>query len=145
MPTTRSLKVMPLTADRFDDLVPLFNEGGDPKWCWCVYWRVRAKDFAGSAPSRNRERLRELAGHRDPPGLVAYAGDRLVGWVSLGPRGDFERLEHSKVRPRLDDVPVWSIVCFVVSKHARGQGIARALLDAAIEHARQAGAPALEA
>src|SRR5262249_15117576 len=49
------------------------------------------------------------------------------------------------VRPKLDDVPVWSIVCFVVSKTARGQGLTRQLLDAAATYARAHGASALEA
>jgi GNAT superfamily N-acetyltransferase len=40
---------------------------------------------------------------------------------------------------------VWSIVCFAVSESARGHGIARTLLEAAVEHARERGAEALEA
>ena len=68
-----------------------------------------------------------------------------MGWVSLGPRDDFQRIVHSRVIPTIDDRPVWSIVCFAVSKHARKQGVARALLDAAIAYARDRGAPALEA
>ena len=66
-----------------------------------------------------------------PPGLVAFDGERAVGWVSLGPRTDFERIVRSRVIPTIDDRPVWSIVCFAVSSSARGQGVARALLDAA--------------
>ena len=33
------LTVMSLTPERFMDLAALFEEGGDPKWCWCQ-WRV---------------------------------------------------------------------------------------------------------
>jgi GNAT superfamily N-acetyltransferase len=78
--------------------------------------------------------------------LVALAADgRAVGWVSLGPREDFDRLERSRVRPRLDGLAVWSIVCFVVARRARRQGIGGQLLDAAIAFAREHGAPALEA
>lgn len=43
------------------------------------------------------------------------------------------------------DVPVWSIVCFVVSRTVRGQGLTTRLLDAAMEYARAHGAPGLEA
>lgn len=45
----------------------------------------------------------------------------------------------------MDDAPVWSIVCFVVSRRARGQGIATALLDAAIAYGLEGGATMLEA
>jgi GNAT superfamily N-acetyltransferase len=127
-------------------LAALFEEGGDPRWCWCQFWRVRGTDFGRSTAERNREALQGLVARQPAPGLVAVEpGGRVVGWVGLGPREDFERLERSKVRPRLDDVPVWSIVCFVVARRARRQGLAARLLGAAIEYARAQGAPELEA
>jgi GNAT superfamily N-acetyltransferase len=83
---------------------------------------------------------------RDPaPGLLAYREGRVVGWVSVAPREDYDRLTHSRVRPKLDDVPVWCVVCFVVSKTARGEGLTARLLDAATVYARDHGAPAVEA
>ncbi len=45
----------------------------------------------------------------------------------------------------VDDQPVWSIICFVVPAAHRGQGVARALLDAAVEHARRRKVRLLEA
>jgi GNAT superfamily N-acetyltransferase len=82
----------------------------------------------------------------EPPGLVALDDDgRAVGWVSLAPRNAYERIVHSRVIPKIDDRPVWSIVCFAVSATARGRGVARELLRAAIEFARAEGAIALEA
>ena len=45
----------------------------------------------------------------------------------------------------VDDKPVWSIVCFVVSRKARKQGVAHALLEAAMDYAREHGATLLEA
>lgn len=44
----------------------------------------------------------------------------------------------------IDDTPVWSVVCFVVGRKSRGQGMAVALLDA-INYARDRGAATLEA
>ena len=140
--------ITPLTPDRFGDLAQLFDEGGDPKWCWCTWFRFRGSSW-GTTTARHREAMLELAGRdttRSPaPGLLAYDGGRAVGWVSLGPREDFDRLTHSRVLAPVDDKPVWSIVCFVVSRNVRGQGIARELLDAAISYARTRGAVALEA
>jgi GNAT superfamily N-acetyltransferase len=45
----------------------------------------------------------------------------------------------------VDETPVWSIVCFVVGRRSRGRGVARALLAAGIDYARQQGATTLEA
>jgi len=92
-----------------------------------------------------RQALHDQAWSDEPPGLVALEGDRAVGWVSLAPRERFERLERSKKIPRLDDTPVWAIVCFAVSASARGHGVGRALLDAAVAYAADRGATTLEA
>lgn len=44
----------------------------------------------------------------------------------------------------VDDLPVWSIVCFVVPSPRRGRGVASALLRHAVDHARRSGACAVE-
>ena len=139
------MRVVPLTGETWDALAELFREGGDPRWCWCQHWRLRSKDMAAAKVPQLRQRLHDQARSAEPPGLVAFDGERAVGWVSLGPRTDFERIVRSKVIPTIDDRPVWSIVCFAVSSTARGQGVAKALLDAAIDYARKRGADALEA
>ena len=140
-----ALHIEPLSSTTWLALEAFFREGGDPRWCWCQYWRLRAKDFAASRVPQLRDRLRAAADGPLPPGLVALREDRAVGWVSLGPRLDFERIERSRVIPRVDDVPVWSIVCFAVSRTARGEGVGAALLEAAVNLAAVRGATILEA
>lgn len=140
-----NLRIEPLTASSWDALAALFVEGGDPRWCWCQFQRLRSKDMSAMKVPQLRERLRAQASSEEPPGLVAFDGDRAVGWVSLGPRTDFERIVRSRVIPKIDDRPVWSIVCFAVSKSSRGAGVGRALLAGAIDYARGRGATALEA
>jgi GNAT superfamily N-acetyltransferase len=145
-PTPSKLGVHPLTSDRFADLAGLFSEGGDPKWCWCQYFRKPGLDWTNSAGAGNRAGLEALAARPDlAPGLVGYLDGRAVGWVSLAPREDYGRLETAKLLARVDDQPVWSIVCFVVSRKARGQGVASALLRGAIAYAKEHGATMLEA
>jgi GNAT superfamily N-acetyltransferase len=141
------LEILPLTPARWTDFSTLFDEGGDPKTCSCMYWRLRSKDWSFANAAETRTAMRRLVDERrDPaPGLVAYQAGRVVGWISVGPRDDYARLVSSRVRPRLDDVAVWSVVCFVVSRHARGHGLTTRLLDAATTSAREHGAPALEA
>jgi ribosomal protein S18 acetylase RimI-like enzyme len=140
-----TIEVRPLTDETWEPLAALFRDGGDPRWCWCQFWRLRSKDFAALKVPQLRERLHEQAASDQPPGLVAFDGDRAVGWVSVAPRADYQRVVHSKVIPTIDDRPVWSIVCFAVSQTARRRGIARRLLDEAIAFAGSRGATALEA
>ncbi len=141
------LDVRPLSKARLPDLAALFDEGGDAKTCQCAFWRVPGPGTGWQdwTKAKNRSVLASLAGRDPAPGLVAYREGRAVGWVSVGPREDYARLERSKVLARIDDKPVWSIVCFVVSRKERGQGIAGALLDAAIEYASDHGATLVEA
>ncbi len=139
-----TVRIVPLTPATWSALEALFREGGDPRWCWCQFWRLRAKDFSALKVPQLREGLRDQAWSHEPPGLVALEGERALGWVSLAPRERFERLGRSKVIPRVDDAPVWSIVCFAVSETARGQGVGRALLDAAVDYATERGATMIE-
>ena len=143
--TEPGFRIEPLTEATWEPLAALFREGGDPRWCYCQFWRLRSKDFSRLHVPELRERLHEQARSEMPPGLLALDGDRAVGWVGFGPRIDFRRVVHSKVIPAIDDRPVWSIVCFASTPSARGRGLGRALLDAAVEVAREHGAPAVEA
>jgi GNAT superfamily N-acetyltransferase len=49
------------------------------------------------------------------------------------------------VAKRVDEKPVWSIVCFFVDPKDRGKGIMEGLLEGAIHYARSQGATLLEA
>src|SRR5207249_4641440 len=116
--------------------------------CYCMYYRRSGKHDvpAGMTYSEaNKRALRKLVDRGVVPGLIGYEKDRPIGWVSLGPREDYARLKRSPVMKPVDERPVWSIVCFFVDRHERGQGVAEALLRAAVIHARENGVRLLEA
>ncbi len=139
------VEVHPLTVDRWDDLVALFGPKGAQEGCWCMYFRQTAKEWREMKGEANRLALevKVLAG--EEPGLLAYVDGRPVGWISLGPRDEFVRLRASRILRPVDDEPVWSIVCFFVTKDHRGRGLTVELLRAAIDHAKVHGARILEA
>ena len=145
------LTVKPLTPENWPDLEKVFNARGCSvaRGCWCMYYRrsgATSKPPAGMThAARNRADLAALARAQTPPGLVGYRGRTPIGWLSLGPRQDFAKLARSPVMKPVDDAPVWSIICFVVPSAYRGQGVARALLAAAIAWARKRGVTLLEA
>ncbi len=140
------LEVHPATAERFDDVASLLRpRREDAAACWCLAFRLTSGEFNSLTPAQQPERLRELCRHAPPPGVIAYLEDKPVGWCGLGPRSGMERLMRSRTIPLVDEVPVWSIVCFVVKASHRRQGIGHALLAGVIDYARASGAPALEA
>ena len=141
----------PLTPERWPDMETVFNARGCSvaRGCWCMYYRrsgQRGPLPAGTTPgAANRADLRALVDAGRPPGLVGYRDGVPVGWVSLAPRQEFAKLARSPVMKPVDDRPVWSIVCFVVPAAHRGQGVARALLAAAVDYAARQGATLIEA
>lgn len=78
-----------------------------------------------------------------PPGVLAYEDGTVVGWCGAAPRAEPHASAHSRRFPHADDLPVWSAWCFRVRGGHRGRGVARALLEGAVEHAREHGAPAV--
>jgi ribosomal protein S18 acetylase RimI-like enzyme len=144
------LAVRPLTPERWPDLETVFGARGCSvaRGCWCMYYRQSGAPAVPAGMTRgqaNRAGLKALVDAGRPPGLVGYRGRTPVGWVSLGPREDYAKLVRSPVMKAVDDRPVWSIVCFVVPAEYRGQGVAEALLQAAIAYAQRQGAKVLEA
>ena len=70
------IAIHPLTTDRWADVAALFEEGGDPKWCWCQFYRERGLDWSNSTAADNRERLASLTRDRPPPLASARARAR---------------------------------------------------------------------
>jgi GNAT superfamily N-acetyltransferase len=141
------LEVHPVTADRWDDLVALFERKGPrggtpiPGSCWCMAWR----EEQGPPPLR-KAAMRACVDSGRVPGLIAYAAGRPIGWVAVAPREDHTRLERSRqYGPCPGDRGVFAVTCFYVDRDARGSGVGSALLDAAIAYARASGATALDA
>jgi GNAT superfamily N-acetyltransferase len=91
--------------------------------------------------------MRTLVEEGREPGLLAYEDGVPIGWVSVSPRASLGHLSRSKhYGPREgEEDEVWSIVCFIVHASARHRGVAKALLRAAVEHALERGASAVEA
>jgi len=145
-----SLEIHPLTPERWPDLVRLFNGpgGSQVRGCWCMFYRRSGRTEVPdgmSRPEHAKCSLKALVDAGTVPGLIGYRGGEPVGWLSLGPREDYARLERSPVMRPVDAKPVWSVVCFFTAKQMRGQHVAEAMLAGAIDYARSCGARLLEA
>lgn len=140
-----AIEVVPATADRWPDVVAVMGGSGGDRGCWCQYYRWSSSDFSALGAGGGRRALESQVATGPPPGLLGYIDGVPVGWVGIGPRAEMGRLVRSRTIPLIDDVAVWSILCFLVRPGFRRRGVTRALLDGVIAHAGAAGAPALEA
>jgi GNAT superfamily N-acetyltransferase len=138
------LTIHPLTPDLWPALEALFGECSPCSRCWCMYWRIGSA-YRQKPPEENKAALREIVEQGPPPGLLAFDGDLAVGWLQLTPRDDLPWLDRSWRLKRVDETPVWSLSCFYIRKGYRKKGVTSALIAAALEAAKNAGAPALEA
>jgi GNAT superfamily N-acetyltransferase len=138
------VKIAPLTRARWKDFETLFGKNGACAGCWCQWIRLPAAEYRAIRGEGAKRAMKKLAAGSRTPGLLAYEGRRAVGWIALGPRKNFRRLETSRALKPVDEKPVWSAPCFFVAKEARGNGVTTALLKAASAHARSKGAKIIE-
>ena len=138
------LQVHPVTPERWGDLEALFGEHGADAGCWCMWWRLTRSQFWKQRGQKNKEALKAIVDSGQVPGLLAYAGGEPIAWCSIGPRETYSSLERSRTLKRVDDKPVWSIVCFFVAKPFRRKGLMVPFLKAALAYAKEHGAQIVE-
>jgi predicted GNAT family acetyltransferase len=140
-----SLDVRPATADRWDDVLAVMGERGDPSRCFCQYFRLRGKQWSDATAATHRDALRSQVCSDLPPGVLASdESGTPVGWCAVAPRSAYPRVLASP-NWRGGDPDTWVVTCFVVPVGHRRQGIAGDLLAGAIDFARTQDAATLQA
>ncbi len=139
-----TLSIKALTAGRWADFEKLFGPRGACAGCWCMFWKLPTKELQALAHDGNKAAQKATVDSGRAPGLLAYTGREAVGWIAVEPRGEYPRLERSRVLKPVDDQPVWSITCFFTRRDQRGRGVSVELLKGAIEHVRKHGGKIVE-
>ena len=142
---TADLEFHPLTRERWSHFEKLFGPKGAYGGCWCMWWRITRSAFEKNQGEGNRKAMKKIVESGEVPGILAYRGGEPAAWCSVAPRDRFAALNRSPVLKKLDDRPVWSVVCFFVAKEHRGRGITHALIQAAVDHVRSRGGELVEA
>ncbi len=139
-----AIEVRPAT--RFADVATMLGPKKDPDGnvCWCLSHRVDSRTNQSLQRRERGEYVRKLVRRKVPPGVLAYDGDEVCGWAGTAPRAELPVVRSTKI-DAYDDQPVWSIFCVRVRPGFRGRGITLALVEGAVDLAREHGAPAVEA
>ncbi len=150
-PCPGPLEIRLLGPERLDDFLRFFDREAfmdNPIWgsCYCMSPHLPPEQFQKQSAAQRREGQRALIAGGQTRGLLAYAGDRIVGWCHAAPRTALAGIT-AREEFRIDDDParVGSIACFVIPAPYRRQGIATRLLEAAIEGFRHQGLAIAEA
>ena len=133
----------PSTWDAFAELVERNNGvfGG----CWCMggYPEGLSRTDAEENRARKYRRVQDGAAHA---ALVFDEQGLAQGWCQYGDPEELARVKHRRAYeeeppPR----PDWRIQCFYVDRRHRGQGVARAALEGALEQIAALGGGRVEA
>lgn len=139
-----SVEVRPVTPENWEDFLEVMGPRGGEAGCFCMFFRQTSQEFDENKGEPNKMAMKAIIDSGQVPGLVGYRDGVPVGWVQVGPREWYGRLERSRVTKPLDDRPAWAITCFVIPKAHRRTGVATELLRAAVDHARSQGAELVE-
>jgi GNAT superfamily N-acetyltransferase len=138
------MEFYPLTYDKWPDFELLFGEKGACGGCWCMWWRLKRSEFEQLKGNGNKQMMKNLIKSDEIPGIIALHNNRPAGWCSVAPREQFPALERSRILKRVDEKPVWSVVCFFIAKPYRKIGLTRELLNYAIKYCTEQGAKIIE-
>jgi GNAT superfamily N-acetyltransferase len=125
-------------------LEELFGARGACGGCWCMAWRLGRADWEAGRGEPNRRALKRLVERGRATGVLALAGERAVGWCSVGPRAEFVALESKRSLATDWDERTWSVTCFFVAKEWRKRGLGKRMLAKALALAREHGATRVE-
>jgi GNAT superfamily N-acetyltransferase len=135
---------LPLTPERAGDLARFSQQHGKFRYCSCMRWRLASSEYRRSTKEERVATLERMVCDGTPVGVLAYEGGEPVGWCSIAPRETYVALERFRALARVDDAPVWSVVCFFVDRRVRRRGLTVGLLEAAVAYARSRGAKVVE-
>ena len=138
------MKIHPVTINRWDDLVQLFEAHGNPNYCWCMTWRMSSSEFRSCSSQERQKTLKQKVKDRIPIGIIAYIDNTPIGWCSIAPRKTYGRLERSRSLPRIDEKNTWSVTCFFITPTHQQQNLTFELLKEAINYACSQGAEIVE-
>jgi sugar phosphate isomerase/epimerase len=138
------LQFHPVTPARLPELARFMAQHGKFRYCACMRWRMTSAEFSRSTKEGRAEALEQLARAGTPIGVLACLDQEPVGWCSVAPRECHAGLERYRALPRIDEQPVWSVVCFFVGAALRRRGMTLDLLKAAVDYAGAQGAKIIE-
>ena len=139
-----SWTIQPLDASTWDAFAELVERNnGIFGGCWCMGFHAERGQKGLIRRTLKEDRVRTGRAHA---ALVLGEDGAAQGWCQYGSPEELPGIKHKReydkdAPPR----PDWRITCFYVDRKHRGQGVARAALEGALDQIGQAGGGLVEA
>ncbi len=138
-----NITIKALTPALLDDYLQFFDNDAfadNPHWascyCRCYHFDHENCKWDQTTAEENRASVIELIKNGKMKGYLAYDNDQPIGWLNANHRNNYSVHSYDNID---ETEKVGSIICFVIAKEYRRQGIARKLLDSAIMGFKQQG------
>ena len=129
------------TWDVFAELVERNN--GVYGGCWCIGYQPECAEKGINYREAKEDRVRTGRAHA---ALVLDEKGAAQGWCQYGSPEELPGIKHKREYDKdAPPLPDWRITCIFVDKRHRGQGIARAGLEGALDQIARLGGGLVEA
>jgi ribosomal protein S18 acetylase RimI-like enzyme len=137
-------RIRPLDASTWDAFAELVERNnGIFGGCWCLGYHPEFGQQGISPRAVKEERVRTGRAHA---ALVLDEDGTAQGWCQYGSPEELPGIKHKREYEKdPPPPPEWRITCLYVDKKHRGQGIARAALEGALDQIAHAGGGLVEA
>jgi ribosomal protein S18 acetylase RimI-like enzyme len=111
--------------------------------CWCMGYHQDYRQAGTSHRAVKEHRVRTGHAHA---ALVFDSDGTAQGWCQYGSPEELPGIKHRRAYDKdAPPRPDWRITCFYVDRKHRGQGVARAALEGALDQIARAGGGLVEA
>lgn len=143
------IRIERLSEANFSDFERLTGCGADGG-CYCAFWHGKWqsvdewKERERTRPLENRELMRQKVRFGFHVGVLAFRGDQLLAWVSIGPLPEAYWTWKRVAQVGLEAHLVAGITCVTIAPELRGQRLQAEILTALAGYGRTRGWQAME-
>ncbi len=146
---SKPIEIHQLTLENFSDYEALTSceSGGG---CYCAFWHVKMASMAewdsrkSESPQLNRSAVFEKVRSGFHVGALAYQGEKLLAWISVGTLPEFHWTWKRVAQVGESANTVAGITCLTIAKEFRGAGLQSKILDALKSYGREKGWKVIE-
>lgn len=129
------------TFKDFTDMIERNHYNHNPNWkgCYCYFYHqnMSMSEWIKQSSIDNKKASYELMLKSDLFGFLLYHENRCIGWVNANDHHSYHRLKNEL--SLFNDKKTALTICYIIDQDFRNQGMARLLLDHAINYYKDKG------